>query len=216
MRSSEQLQFCHCEFLSSRHCEERSDEAISSIALPRHCEPKGRQVCWREAISSLLIPVGVRRSGEIASPDCYQARNDEKEVFARNDAMGLQARNDAPFRHCEFLSPRHCESLPSRHCEERSDEAISSISIAPLRHCEPKGRQVCWREAISSLLIPVGVMRSGGIALLTAFTRNDVVGLQACNDGKVACNDNFSQVNKEKKLKKNKIINQQKLNAYGN
>ncbi len=31
-----------------------------------------------------------------------------------------------------------------------------------------------------------------------------------------ACNGNFSQVNKEKKLKKNKIINQQKLNTYGN
>jgi len=29
-------------------------------------------------------------------------------------------------------------------------------------------------------------------------------------------NGNFSQVNKEKKLKKNKIINQQKLNAHGN
>jgi hypothetical protein len=25
----------------------------------------------------LHIPVGVRHSGEIASPDCYQARNDE-------------------------------------------------------------------------------------------------------------------------------------------
>jgi hypothetical protein len=48
------------------------------------------------------------------------------------------------------------------------------------------------------------------------FARNDVVGLQARNDEKVACNGNFSQVNKEKKLKKNKIINQQKLNAYGN
>jgi len=33
-------------------------------------------VCWREAISSLLIPVGVRCSGGIASPDCHQARND--------------------------------------------------------------------------------------------------------------------------------------------
>ena len=91
MRSSEQLRFCHCEFLSSRHCEflpsrhceERSDEAISPIAPPRHCEPKGRQ-CWREAISSLHILVGVKSSGEIASPDCYQARN---------DVVGLQARN---------------------------------------------------------------------------------------------------------------------------
>ena len=58
-------------------------------------------MCWREAISSLHIPVGVRCSGGIASPDCYQARNDEKEVFARNDGVGLQARNDAPSRHCE-------------------------------------------------------------------------------------------------------------------
>ena len=85
-------------------------------------------MCWREAISSLHVPFSVKCSEEIASPDCYQARN---------DAMGL-------------------------------------------------------------------------------FARNDVVGLQACNDEKVACNGNFSQVNKEKKLKKNKIINQQKLNAHGN
>jgi len=35
------------------------------------------------------------RSGGIASPDCYQARNDEKEVFARNDERERQARNDA-------------------------------------------------------------------------------------------------------------------------
>jgi len=41
---------------------------------------------------------------------------------------------------------------------------------------------VCWREAISSLLIPVGVRRFEGIASLTAFARNDVVGLQTCND----------------------------------
>jgi len=110
-----------------------------------------------------------------------------------------------PFRHCEFLFPRHCESLFSRHCEERSDEAISPI--APPCHCEPKGWQVCWREAISSLHIPVGVRRSGGIASPDCY--------QARNDVKVACNGNFSQVNKEKELKKNKIINQQKLNAYG-
>ena len=49
-----------------------------SLTAPRHCEPKGWQVCWREAISSLHIPVGVKCSGEIASPDCYQARNDER------------------------------------------------------------------------------------------------------------------------------------------
>jgi len=215
MRSSEQLRFRHCEFLLSRHCdfslsrhcEERSDEAISSNAPPRHCKPKGRRVCWREAISSLHIPVGVRCSGGIASPDCHHARNDEKEVFARNDVVGLQARNDASFR--------HCESLPSRHCEERSDEAISPI--APPRNCEPKGRRVCWREAISSLLILVGVRCSGGIASPDCYqARNDAIGLFARNDEKVACDGNFSQVNKEKKLKKNKIINQQKLNAYGN
>ena len=91
----------HCESLPSRHCEERSDEAISPIAPPRNCEPKGRRVFWREAISSLHVLVGVRCSGGIASPDCYQARN---------DVVGLQARNDAP--------SRHCESFPSRHCEE--------------------------------------------------------------------------------------------------
>jgi hypothetical protein len=45
-----------------------------------------------EAISSLLILVGVRRSGWIASLTAF-ARNDEKGVFARNDAMGLFARN---------------------------------------------------------------------------------------------------------------------------
>ena len=110
------------------------------------------------------------------------------------------------FCHCEFLSPRHCESLPSRHCEERSDEAISPI--APPRNCEPKGWRVCWREAISSLHVLVGVRCSGEIASPDCY--------QARNDEKVACDGNFSQVNKEKKLKKNKIINQQKLNAYGN
>jgi hypothetical protein len=55
-----------------------------------------------------------------------------------------------------------------------------------------------------------------GIASLTAFARNDEKGKVACNDEKVACNGNFSKVNKEKELKKNRIINQQKLNAYGN
>jgi len=50
------------------------------------------------------------------------------------------------------------------------------------RHCEPKGWQVCWREAISSLLIPFSVKCFEGIASLTAFARNDVVGLQTCND----------------------------------
>ena len=70
-------------------------------------------------------------------------------------------------RHCEFLSSRHCESFPSRHCEEWNDEAISSLHVL------------------------VGVRCSGGIASLTAFARNDGVGLQARNDGKeeVACDD---------------------------
>ena len=182
--------FLHCEFLPSRRCEERSDEAISPIAPPRHCEPKGRRVCWREAISSLHTPFGVRRSGGIASPDCYQARNDGVGLQARNDAMGLfardvvvgmQARNDASFRHCESLPSRHCEFLPFCHCEERSDEAISPIALP--RHCEPKGRQGCWREAISSLLIPVGVKCSGGIASPDCHQAcNDVIGLFARND----------------------------------
>ena len=126
-------------------------------------------------------------------------------------------------RRCEFLPSRHCESLSFRHCEERSDEAISPI--APPRHCEPKGRRVCWREAISSLHTPFGVKCFEEIASPDCYqARNDVVGLQARNDAmglfarndeKVACTGNFSQVNKEKELKKNKIINQQKLNAYG-
>jgi len=67
---------------------------------------------------------------------------------------------------------------------------------------------VCWREAISSLHVPFSVKCSEGIASPDCY--------QARNDEKVACNGNFSQVNKEKKLKKNKIITQQKLNAYGN
>jgi len=62
----------------------------------------------------------------------------------------------------------------------RSDKAI--FRIAPPRHCEPKGWQVCWREAISSLHIPFGVKCFEGIASLTAFARNDGVGLQARND----------------------------------
>ena len=127
---------------------------------------------WREAISPLHVPVGVRCSGEIASPDCHQARN---------DVVGLQARNDAPFRHCESLFSRHCESLSSRHCEERSDEAISSN--APPRNCEPKGWQVCWREAISSLHVLVGVRCSEGIASPDCYqARNDAMGLFARND----------------------------------
>ena len=59
----------------------------------RHCEPKGWQVCWREAISSLLIPFSVKCFEGIASLTTF-ARNDEKEVFARNDEIGLFARND--------------------------------------------------------------------------------------------------------------------------
>jgi len=70
----------------------RSEATKQSLTAVRHCEPKGWQVCWREAISSLLILVGVRRSGWIASLTAF-ARNDEKGVFARNDAMGLFARN---------------------------------------------------------------------------------------------------------------------------
>jgi len=71
-----------------------SEATKQSLTAVRHCELKGWQVCWREAISPLHVPVGVRSSEEIASPDCYQARNDEKEVFARNDEIGLFARND--------------------------------------------------------------------------------------------------------------------------
>jgi len=41
-------------------------------------------VCWREAISLLHIPVGVKCFEEIASPDCHQA----------NDVVGLQTCND--------------------------------------------------------------------------------------------------------------------------
>jgi len=49
---------------------------------------------------------------------------------------------------------------------------------------------VCWREAISSLLIPFSVKCFGAIASLTAFARNDVVGLQTHNGGGrlFACN----------------------------
>ena len=76
---------------------------------------------------------------------------------------------------------------------------------------------MCWREAISSLHILVGVRCSEEIASPDCHqARNDEKEVFARNDEKVACNGNFSQVNKEKELKKNKIINQQKLNAYGN
>jgi len=71
----------------------RSEATKQSLTAVRHCEPKGWQMCWREAISSLLIPVGVRRFEGIASLTAF-ARNDEKGVFARNDGVGLQARND--------------------------------------------------------------------------------------------------------------------------
>jgi len=110
-RYCESLSSRHCEFLPSRHCEERSDEAISPIAPPRNCEPKGRRVFWREAISSLHVLVGVRCSGGIASPDCYQARNDAMGLFARNDGVGLQARNDAPF----VIARAQPEAISSLH-----------------------------------------------------------------------------------------------------
>ena len=84
--------FRHCESLSSRHCEGAARSNLP-IAPPRHCEPKGWQVCWREAISSLLIPFSVKCFEGIASLTTF-ARNDEKEVFARNDEIGLFARND--------------------------------------------------------------------------------------------------------------------------
>ena len=54
---------------------------------------------------------------------------------------------------------RQCEFLFSRHCEEQSDEAI-----APLH-------------------IPFSIKCFEAIALLTAFARNDVVGLQIRNGG---------------------------------
>jgi hypothetical protein len=101
----------------------------------------------------LHIPVGVRCSGEIASPDCYQARNDGKEVVARNDAPFVIARSEA-----------------------------TKQSLTAVRHCEPKGWQVCWREAISPLHIPFSVKCFEEIASLTSFARNDGVGLQASND----------------------------------
>jgi len=71
----------------------RSETTKQSLTSVRHCEPKGWQICWREAISSLHIPVGVRCSGGIASLTAF-ARNDGMGVFARNDGMGLQAYND--------------------------------------------------------------------------------------------------------------------------
>jgi len=52
-------------------------------------------VCWREAISSLHVPFSVKCSEEIASPDCYQARNDAMGLFARNDAPFVIARSEA-------------------------------------------------------------------------------------------------------------------------
>ena len=61
----------------------RSEATKQSLTAVRHCEPKGKQECWREAISPLHIPVGVRCSGGIASLTAF-ARNDEKGVFARN------------------------------------------------------------------------------------------------------------------------------------
>jgi hypothetical protein len=55
-------------------------------------------------------------------------------------------------------------------------------SLTAVRHCEPKGWQVCWREAISPLHNPLSVKCFEGIASLTTFARNDGVGLQARND----------------------------------
>jgi len=69
----------------------RSEATKQSFTAVRHCEPKGWQVCWREAISPLHIPFSIKCFGVIASLTAF-ARNDEKEEVARNDA---------PFRHCE-------------------------------------------------------------------------------------------------------------------
>jgi hypothetical protein len=87
-----------------------------------------------------------------------------------------------PFRHCESLSFSHCEFLffsslrvPFFLVIARSE--ATKQSLASVRHCEPKGWQMYWREAISTLHIPVGVRCSEGIASLTTFARNDGVGL---------------------------------------
>ena len=66
----------------------RSEATKQSLTAVRHCEPKGWQVCWREAISSLHIPFSVKCFEGIASLTAF-ARNDEKEVFAHNDNVGM-------------------------------------------------------------------------------------------------------------------------------
>ena len=105
-----------------------------------------------------------------------------------------------------LLHPRHCESLSPRHCEERSDEAIS-----PLLHPAIANRRVGKCAGVKqsprcTFLLVLGVLGRllRLIVIRLAMTRRWLG------------NGNFSQVNKEKKLKKNKIINQQKLNAHGN
>ena len=45
----------------------RSEATKQSFTAVRHCEPKGWQVCWREAISPLHIPFSIKCFGVIAS-----------------------------------------------------------------------------------------------------------------------------------------------------
>jgi len=84
-------------------------------------------VCWREAISSLHIPVGVRRYGGIASPDYHQARNDEIGLFARNDEKGKVACNDAPFPSLRGVK-RRSNLLIAHSCCYKAFWSIASLT----------------------------------------------------------------------------------------
>ncbi|MBR5940722.1 MAG: hypothetical protein IKZ88_05630 [Neisseriaceae bacterium] len=88
-----------------RHCEERSDEAISEKSQ----DFSGSLSTMQNQDQS--HPNNPTDYSEIASP-CYRtARNDEFSAW--------EVISGSPYRYCEHLS---------RHCEERSDEAISEKS----------------------------------------------------------------------------------------
>ena len=213
MRSSEKLRFCYCEPF---YIPVIASSSLSVIASPFFLVIARSEATKQSPL--LLYPViANRRVGKCAgvkqSPHCtfllvLGVLGGLLRLIVIRLAMTLWGYRLA-------MTPLPVIASPSLPVIVRS-EATKQSPIAPPRHCEPKGWQVCWREAISSLHVLVGVRCSGGIASLTTFARNDVLGLQARNDVKVACNGNFSQVNKEKELKKNKIINQQNLNPYGN
>ena len=95
---------------------------------------------------------------------------------------------------------------PFRYCEPFYIPAIASSSLPFIANRRVGKCSGVKQSPRCTFLLVLGVLRRllRLIVIRLAMTRRWLG------------NGNFSQVNKEKKLKKNKIINQQKLNAHGN